>query len=118
MEPMTFESWKSDNCDKVETKYQALQDEYGDALTCFLSEYYEQCYREYLEEQPKEYPPTFSVLETRGSKVINLHEFSDKEAAIDLFNRLIVEHGGTVSEDLDGVFENESGYTVYFNENA
>lgn len=53
-EKMTFEEWKSENSDRVEAKYQALHDEYGDSLTVFLSQYYEQCYSEYLEDYERE----------------------------------------------------------------
>ena len=45
----TFEQWIAENSSEVEKEYELLQDEYGDALTCFISEFKEQRYREAVE---------------------------------------------------------------------
>jgi len=49
----TFDEWLSDNGYSVENKYQRFYDSYGDAMTCSLSEYKEQCYHEAMESLDK-----------------------------------------------------------------
>ena len=49
MKPMTFDEWKSEDGGDTEQLYLHYQEEYGDAMRCTLTEFYQQKYREYLE---------------------------------------------------------------------
>lgn len=46
---MTFDEWKSEDGGDTEQLYLHYQEEYGDAMRCTLTEFYQQKYREYLE---------------------------------------------------------------------
>ena len=47
---LSFDEWINQNSSQVEREYEILKNEYGDALTCLLSDYKEQKYREYLND--------------------------------------------------------------------
>ena len=46
---LTFDEWLAENLSKIEIKWNAIKDEYGDAGP-LLSSYKEQCYREYVDD--------------------------------------------------------------------
>jgi len=71
MKVLSYDSWLSEFGDSVEQDYQNLHEEYGDALTCLLSQYKEQRYQEHCESLPLNDPKT-TKLEKQQQRVATL----------------------------------------------